>query len=166
MKLKKVFQLLLCTVFLLSCKSQKTQIDSGMREVFSGFTYVGSVPASFDNSGSPKTQVGGHGIQELPLPSGLIIGQAYIFHHTRPINNEELGLKIFPQRITDAGRTLINAPHSSRELIALFVGGPLFKIQFKDHGHIAYIFNQVCPSYNQLTEAGFSGDDYVLVYVK
>jgi hypothetical protein len=105
-----------------------------------------------------------HGQFELPLPNQLEAGQQYIFHHHRPIDDENLALVTLPANFRGLGIDITTAPKTPGDLMALFYGGPLFKIQFEDNGRSGVAFNRLCP---QLMDAEKGGgqwveEDYVL----
>ncbi len=137
-------------------------------DVFAGFTFVASGPY---RAGAPRT--GGvsevlprHGISELPLPDRPQVGIQYVFHHRRPVDNENLALVDFPARLRSAGITAVNTPKSSRELMYPFLGGPLFKIQIRDSGHEGMIYNQLDPDLVKGSSPEWAKEDYVLLWLK
>jgi hypothetical protein len=153
----------------LSCSTRPQAMSHKSLDVFAGFTFVGSGPYM---PGAPAT--GGisevlprHGIAELPLPEGPQVGIQYVFHHRRPLDNEKLALVDFPTRLQSAGITVVRAPKSSMELMHLFIGGPLFRIQIRDGGHEGIIYNQLCPDL-QASSVGqeWTIEDYVLLWLK
>jgi hypothetical protein len=48
--------------------------------------------------------------------------------------------------------------------MALFYGGPLFRIQFEDGRHSEYVFNRLCPQLMSTEKGGgqWVEEDYVL----
>jgi len=156
-------------LFTLACSPKPHAISQKCFDVFAGFTFVGSGP----NMPGP-TATGGisdvlpkHGIAELPLPDRPQVGIQYVFHHRRPVDNEKLALVDFPARLRSAGITVVRAPKSSMEMMHLFVGGPLFRIEIKDGSHEGVIYDQRCPD---LQASGISQEwtieDYVLLWLK
>jgi hypothetical protein len=130
--------------------------------VFSGFAYVGEAP--YTQADKPEGRAPQHGQVELPFPKQLNAGKQYIFHHDRPMDNEEFALKTLPETFRSLGLRVTVGPKSPGDLIALYAGGPFFEIEFKDGGYTAYIFNLPCPQLLTAEKHGgpWVGEDYVL----
>jgi hypothetical protein len=108
-----------------------------------------------------------HGIAELSQPDRPQVGIQYVFHHRRPVDNEKLALVDFHARLQSAGITVVRAPKSSMELMHLFMGGPLFRIEIRDGSHEGIIYDQLDPDL-KTTSSGqeWTIEDYVLLWLK
>lgn len=144
----------------------RRQIGSKALNAFSDFTYVGSGPYHGEKNSGINMTVAPHGQEPLPLPQQLEAGVQYIFHHRRPLDGEKLALSELPARLRQQGIEITRAPKSARDMMFPFVGGPIFSIQFKEGNRSGVIFSQLCPSYTKQVDAGWTGDDYVLVYTE
>ncbi len=154
---------------LLCCTTKQQALSHKSFDIFEGFTFVGSGP----NMPGP-TATGGisevlpkHGIAELPLPDRPEVGIQYVFHHRRPVDNEKLVLVDFPARLQSAGITVVRAPKSSMEMLHLFVGGPLFRIEIREGNHEGVIYDRLDPDL-KTTSSGqeWMIEDYVLLWLK
>jgi hypothetical protein len=157
-------------VFLLCCCSQGSgEIRREPFEVFTGFVFVGSSPydPSVAPTGIPET-LPQHGTLELPLPDHPQVRIQYVFHHRHPVDNETLAVTEIPARLRRLGITVVKAPRSGNELMYLFLGGPLFRIQIKDGNHEGMIYNQIDPDLVKASEGNeqWAKEDYVLVWLK
>jgi hypothetical protein len=153
-------------ICMLSGCSSRPQTDQRLLAVLSDFIFVGAFPykAHEDRLTELNRSVPLHRLQQQPLPKKLEPGTLYIFHHRRPVDEEKLALTIFPSRLQAAGARNIRAPKSPQELIALFVGGPLFTIQFEYGGREAFIFNS--PDHELMRSDAnqeWADDDFILV---
>lgn len=153
---------------LLGCSSGAAAISRKTFDVFEGFTFVGSGPYQqsaplADNEALPK-----HGTTEQPLPDLPKVGVQYVFHHRAPVDNEKLALADLPARLRTAGIEVTKAPKSSKEMLYLFRGGPLFKILIRDGGHEGTIYNQLDPDLVKASNADprWTEEDYVLLWLK
>lgn len=81
-----------------------------------------------------------------PATPGFVRGRVYVFRKTRNTTNEDIAIRLFPQRLSRIGARVTKAPASSRELTYLFMGGPLYQIQFEKDGKEGMIFNRVHTS--------------------
>lgn len=155
------FMVMLLVCLSSSCGHKDRAADSKLVGIFSGFTFVGSAPYS-EKTGAQIT-VPPHGQTELPLPS-LSVGQQYIFHHRRPLDDEQLALTTLPAKLKAAGSRVIAGPNSAGDLMFLVYGGPLFKVQFENNGRKGFIFNRLCPQLMQAEKGSgqWVEEDYVL----
>lgn len=156
------------TCLMLGCARKNSPADSKMLAVFSDFVFVGAGPyvSTQRNSVEANQSVALHTEQQQPLPKHVEAGRQYVFHHRRPVDNEQLALGILPSRLQAAGVRIIRAPQSPGDLMHLIVGGPLFVIKFKDGENVGFIFNRVCPELQKATKNAeeWTEEDYVLVY--
>ncbi|MGH9890559.1 MAG: hypothetical protein ACREA0_00950 [bacterium] len=83
-----------------------------------------------------------------PLEPRVVPGRVYVFRKTTEISNEDMALRVFPERLASIGARITKAPHSSKDLVYLIIGGPLFRIEFEKDGHRATIFNRMRTSDN------------------
>ena len=82
------------------------------------------------------------------------------------MDDEKLALVELPARLKSAGITIVKAPKSSRHLMYLYVGGPLFNIQIRDGSHEGTIYNQIDPGLMQGSNPDWAKEDYVLLWLK
>lgn len=152
----------LTIIIWLACSCGNGQVNLKVLRVFDGFSYVGSgsVPERVD----PQVSFPAHGDFELPLPEKLNAGEQYIFHHRRPVDDEDLALNVLPARLRELGFTLISVPSSSTGLIRTYYGGPIFRIQFREGKHTFLVFNRNCPKLMSEEKGGgqWIEEDYVL----
>lgn len=136
--------------------------DSSFR-VFSGFTFVASGPYRPEREAIPR-----HDNRELPLPERPSVGVQYVFHSRDVVDDEKLALVEFPARLRAAGIKIVRAPQSDRDLMYLFMGGPLFKIWIKEGNHEGMIYNQLGRELKQGPDdkGQLPREDYVLVWLK
>jgi hypothetical protein len=73
----------------------------------------------------------------------LVPGRVYVFQMSTDTLHETLAIAVLPKRLVAAGATVTKAPKTSEDLIDLYVGGPLFLIEFEKDGHHGTIFNKV-----------------------
>ena len=158
-----LISLTLIVVVLTACTSPKVP-DSKALSVFSDFALVGSEP--YHGNGEFDRTVPPHGSSPLPLPSQIEVGRLYIFHHRSPVDGEKLALSELPARLQRQGIQITQAPQSRKDLILLYLGGPIFTIKFKDGRHSGLIFSQLCPNLTKEIDAGWTGTDYVLLYTE
>lgn len=140
----------------------ENDIDPKALDILEGFVFVGSGPAKFLGDGSVDSiEIASHGESEMPRPRKLEKGVQYIFHHPGPIDDESLALRELPSRLSKMGFKILKAPPSTSGLMYLFIGGPLFYIEFSDESgkHKAVIFNQIDDQNTDGLE------DYILVYL-
>ena len=154
----------------LGCSTWPQALSRKTFDVFAGFTFVGTAPydpklaaPSGASEVLPK-----HGTAEQHLPDRLQLGIQYVFHHRRPVDNEQLALVDFPARLRAAGITVVKAPKSTNDLMYLFLGGPLFHIQISDGGHTGVIYDRVDPDLVQASgpDLQWTEEDYVLLWLK
>jgi hypothetical protein len=162
---KLVYSLSAFVIFALaSCKQSGS--DFKIFEALSDFTFVGSGKAKFLPDGSmDRLYVVPHGIEAQTLPKKLEREVEYVFHHRSGIDDEFFALKEFPDRLSRTGFRIINAPQSSRDLMALYAGGPLFTFRFGIAKREALFFNQIDAKLRK-SEVGWNGEDYVLILIK
>jgi hypothetical protein len=159
----KIFLLALVMGGLLSCQAHSHERDKKVLAILSDFTFVGSGQAKFNSDGSIDTAYRlDHGETEQPRPQSIEIGKQYVFHHRVPMDNEILALHDLPDRITQMGFKIINAPKSNSGLLYLYYGGPIFRIEFADGNREFTVFNQLNTSHSN----AWSIHDYILVRIR
>jgi hypothetical protein len=90
----------------------------------------------------------------------LVPGRVYVFRKTTNTSNENLGMKVLPDRLVKIGARLTKAPQSSKDFMYPFIGGPLYVIQFEKDGHQGTMFNRIITS----TKPGEHAEDLVVAY--
>src|SRR5215831_201529 len=120
-------------VLSLSCQVHNHGADDNALAVLSGFMFVGSGQAKFNDNGSvDTTYLISHSETEQPKPQNIVKGIQYVFHHRAPVDDEFLALRDFPNKIESLGFKILKAPKSANELLYLYLGGPLFYLEFSD----------------------------------
>lgn len=151
-------------VLLLSCQAHNRRADNNILGVLSGFTFVGSGQAKFNDDGSvDKTYLISHSETEQPKPQNIMQGIQYVFHHKGPIDDESLALRDFPNLIESMGFKILKAPKSANELLYLYLGGPLFSIEFSDGSREFVLFNQFITSSHS---KDIADHDYILIRIR
>jgi hypothetical protein len=154
-----VFLVVAAMFFNIGCNSRPSPKPVAL---FTGFVYVGEAP--FSQAEISEMHAPPHGQVEMHPPTQLSAGTQYIFHHHRPLDDEEFALKTLPEAFRSVSLHVTAAPKSPGELLAPFSGGPFFTIQFEDGDYTAYVFNVPCPEL--ITADKDSGpwvaEDYVL----
>src|SRR5262245_24095083 len=88
----------------LSCQAHNRRADNNVLAVLSGFTFVGSGQAKFNDDGSvDTTYLISHSETGQPKPQNIMQGIQYVFHHSPPIDDESLALRDFPNMIEGMG---------------------------------------------------------------
>jgi hypothetical protein len=146
-----------------SCNRQTIAASKAV-SAFSDFTYVGSGQYVSSKNGINMT-VAVHGEEPQAFPQHLETHVQYIFHHRNHFDTERFVLSELPSMLRRQGIVLTHYPHSARDMMFPYVGGPVFSIQFKEGAHSGIIFSQICPSYKKQVDSGWTGNDYVLVYL-
>jgi hypothetical protein len=132
------------SVGMLGCHHRAVSQDQQFRTLFDGFQLllVDDLPQNMpvqniDSSTMRNTH---------PSEQRLVPGRVYSFRKITKTSDETLGEKIFPERLATLGAHVTKAPHSSKDFIYPFIGGPLFLIEFEKDGHHGTMFNRVHTS--------------------
>jgi len=140
MKYKLNTLLLLLCAAMSGCNPQKATGDQQFKTLFEGFqlNLVDSLPEKtlvqeLDSSTLRNTH---------PLERVLASGHVYVFRKTTEMSNEQLGMKVLPERLAKIGAQVTKAPRSSQDFIYRVIGGPLFLIEFQKDGHRGTMFNR------------------------
>jgi hypothetical protein len=148
----------------LSCQFHNRRADNNVLDVLSGFTFVGSGQAKFNDDGSvDTTYLISHSETGQPKPQNIMQGIQYVFHHKGPIDDESLALRDFPNMIESMGFKILKAPKSANELLYLYFGGPLFYIEFSDGSREFALFNQLVTSPHS---EDLGVHDYILIRIR
>lgn len=135
--------LLLCSLTG-GCQNRVAAEDQRFRMLFDGFqlVLVDDLPAK-----TPIQELDSSALRNAyPAERMLIPGRVYVFRKTTDTSDEDLGMKILPDRLAKIGAHVTKAPQSSKDFIYPFIGGPLFVIQFEKDGHQGTMFNRVHTS--------------------
>ena len=154
---------LLILVVLAGCRHHAASPDLKVLTIFSDFEFFGSVPYHGGKDAEPLIV---ESSEPKPFPKRLELGRAYVFRHRRPVDDEKLALSEIPSRLRNAGLEILQAPASSRDLIASYIGGPFFVIKFSDGQHTALITNRLSRDYTKQVDSGWEGEDYILFYAQ
>lgn len=128
-----------------------------MREVFHDFAYIGSFPA--DKFAPPI-----HDDRTLEIPSVLQPNVLYVFHSHKPVDDLGLATKLLPERLRQAGITVVSQPKSRQDIAFIDPGNTTWKIRFQQGPYLGEIYNVLDQ---KMYKAGahvheWSFDDYVL----
>lgn len=132
-----------------SSKSRPAFLDA-----MSDFYYVGS-------GDSNTHSVPPHGMKRKGLPSHFEVGRQYIFHHRKPNDNYKL-FEVLQERLRSRGVTVLAANDDGSR----FIGGLLFKIDFKEGNYKGSISNTLDKQIvtNEVLGRQWHYDDYVLTF--
>jgi hypothetical protein len=152
-------------IFFIGCRKPTLgPIGTKAFSVLADFVLVGTAP--YHPNDSLDHSVPAHGSGALSIPTELQVNKFYIFHHRRPLDGQRLALSELPLLMREHGMEIVQGPKSSRDLIFPYVGEPVFTIKFKDGAHVGFIFSQLCPNLREEIDAGWTGNDYVLLYTQ
>ena len=135
--------LLLCS-WSVGCEARGAAEDQQFHMLFDGFqlVLVDDLPAK-----TPIQELESSALRNTyPAERTLVPGRVYAFRKTTKSSNEDLGMKILPDRLVKIGAHVTKAPQASKDFIYPFIGGPLFVIQFEKDGHQGTMFNRVHTS--------------------
>jgi hypothetical protein len=132
--------------------------------VFSGFVFAGAGQYRGDGHADDGPSEGE--TSAVRLPTRPAVGVEYVFHHKRPVSDENLALIEFPSRLARAGIAITRSPASSRDMMYVYVGGPLFEIHVKDGYHEGIVFNRMDRRLLQTPRTEWVPEDYVIVWTK
>jgi hypothetical protein len=104
----------------------------------------------------------------LSVPERPEVGVQYLFLHRPPVDTEKLATIELPNRLRSVGITVTQAPASSKDLIHLFIGGPLFTIRIREGVHEGMIYNQLDLGLSKTPgdDQSWGSENYVLVWLK
>jgi len=125
----------------LGCRHRVPSEDQQFRELFEGYQLVliSDIPKDkFIEQVDVSTLQNSY-----PTESRMTPGRIYVFRKTTQMGNETIALNVLPERLAKIGAHVTKAPQSSKDLVYLYYGGPLFNIEFEKDGHIGKIFNRV-----------------------
>jgi hypothetical protein len=108
-----------------------------LKSVFRDFAYVGVFPKTDAYPLSP------HGAGALPLPGSLDHGARYVFHTNTRITTEQVAMTILPQRLKEAGFSVLDAPRNAGDFGVPNHGGPIWEIRFSKGYCKGRIYNRV-----------------------
>lgn len=153
--------ILLILFMMASCRHRTGSPDLKVLASFSDFEFFGSVPYHDGKNTEPIIL---QSSEPKRFPERLEIGRAYVFRHRSSVDDEKFALSELPSRLRNAGLEILQAPSSSRDLIASYIGGPFFVIKFSDGRHTGLITNRLSRDYPQQVDSGWTGEDFVLFY--
>ena len=160
----KLITLFWIPILLIMCQSSSPPNMKAL-DVFSDFIFVGSGQAKFlDNGQLDTSYVISHETNEQTKPQKLEVGMLYVFHYGKAVNNEILGIKELPSRLTNLGLTVLDAPKSPSELSRPYFSGPEFLIKFSDGKHIGLIYNKMDGKL--MGNTSVVNEDYILVFIR
>jgi len=153
-----LFPCIIMAITTTGCAKHSVNGDKALA-VFSDFSFAGSgVPHDFiaKDGQLDNTKVIAHGDASLSLPKNTAVRTQYVFHYRGRLNRYDLGISELPTRLKQEGMQDVEAPRSARDMMLLYIGGPLFRITFRQGTHQGMIFTQICRDFKT---------DYVLVYL-
>lgn len=137
--------LLLCS-WAVACRTRVAAEDQQFQMLFNGFqlVLVDKLP-----SGTRAEDINPANLQNAyPSERTLVLDRVYVFRKTTGTSNEDMGMKVLPERLRSIGARVTKAPRSSKDFMYVFVGGPLFVIEFEKGGHHGTMLNRVHTSQN------------------
>ncbi len=140
------------------CRTHVFAQDEQFRILFDGFQLrlVDDLP-----SNTPIDKLDSTAFRNsYPTERTLVPGRVYSFSKTAKISDQDLGIKILPERLGKIGANVTKAPKSSDDFIDLYIGGALFVIQFDKDGHQGTILNRVHTS----SEPGKHWEELLVAY--
>lgn len=146
------------TIWVTACQSLGAVEDQEFHMLFRGFQLmlVDDLPAD-----TPIHELSYSLLRNrYPSEQSLVPGRVYAFRKTTEMSDEELGKKVLPERLATIGAKVTKAPHSSKDFVYPYIGGPLFVIQFEKDGHHGTIFNRVHTS----SKTGGNWEELILAY--
>jgi hypothetical protein len=131
------------------------------RSAFEGFVFVGSVPIASKESRGPR--IVSHGTTRQTFPSHFQGSRLYVFHHRRPVDNVRLAIDVLPSRLKRSGVSITSSPMSPLDLIYVYVGGPLFRIECEMNKRRMVIYNRVDAALvKTMGRHKWAPDDYIV----
>jgi hypothetical protein len=121
-------------------------------------TIVGILEGAVTHVQPTKLPTTTHGSGRKPIPGDLKTGVVYVFHSSGKVDEEDIALRILPQRFRRMGVRIISGPKSRNDLVFLVIGGPLFRFKFEHNGRGGYVWNTYDSRYDL--------SDYLLLYVR
>lgn len=76
----------------------------------------------------------------------LVPNHGYAFRKNNVVANEDVALRVLPDRLRRIGAKVISAPSTESDLLFAMMGGPFFTIGFEKDGHRGTIFNRLVRS--------------------
>jgi hypothetical protein len=119
---------------LASCRQSGLSSET-LKPVIQDFVFVGTLrdpqqwPIGYRNAG-------------IQLPSTFRVGTYYVFYRHSPNDPVDLGLKVLPTRLVDAGFRVLESPKSPIDFEQPEPGQARFLIVFEKSGHSGRIFNR------------------------
>ncbi len=137
--------LLLCS-WGVSCKNRVAAEDQQFQMLFNGFQLVtvDKLPPNVRTEDLNPANLQ----NAYPTERTLVPDRVYVFRKTTGTSNEDLGMKVLPDRLRSIGARVTKAPQNSKDFMYVYVGGPLFVIEFEKDGHHGTMLNRVHTSQN------------------
>ncbi len=123
-----------------ACHTGANQADMQLSTLFRGYQLllIDSLPPDRDISKLRSQEF--HGSQ-FSDETQFKPGRVYIFRKLIDTSEYEIGKTIIPDRLKAIGANIIRAPKSPGDFVDIYVGGPLFTIEFELNGHRGIIRN-------------------------
>ncbi len=140
------------------CQNRVVAQDEQFRILFDGFqlVLVDDLPVK-----TPIQELDSSALRNTyPAERTLAPGRVYVFRKTTKTSNEDLGMKLLPERLAKVGAHTTKAPKSSKDFMYPFIGGPLFIIQFEKDGHQGTMFSRVHTS----SKSGEHWEELIVAY--
>ena len=141
--------LAICLIFLgalwcVGCRSRSLSEEIEFQRLFAGYELLRIADIPGDKS---LDEINGATLQgTYALAPRFVPGRVYVFRKVSSLQDEELALRVFPERLTEINARIVAAPKSAKDLAYLFIGGPLFKIEFEKDTHRGIIVNHLHTS--------------------
>lgn len=134
--------ILLCCVP--GCQTRTSEGDMRIDKLFEGYRVllIDNIPKDFSIRDMDTTTL--H--NAYPVDTIFKPGRVYLLRKITDQSNYDLGMTVLPNRLRQYGAKIISAPQSPGQFTTIFVGGPLFKIEFEKNGHHGMICNRAYGS--------------------
>lgn len=154
--------LLAGSIVIMGCGSRSIAENERFQRLFQGYELVLIDGLPKDASVDSLKNVERSALRSTYLlEAKMVPGRIYVFRKTNQLENETLAMKVIPKRLIDIGADDIKTPKSSKDFAYLFIGGPLFSIEFKYRGHSGMIANRVYTS----EKASENREELIFVYI-
>jgi hypothetical protein len=126
-------------------------------KILAGFNYSGA----FD---CPDLEVPTHGVDVLAFPNQFVADKCYVFH--LPSDAAYSPAEAVIKRLRENQVELKRYPRTPQDFVYLMVGGPLFRIDFRNDGRDGSILAMQGTHGQAPSTSRWKPDDYVLVFNK
>jgi hypothetical protein len=121
------------------CSTKGSEKDMHLDKLFEGYRLllVDGIPKDLSIREIKSTTLR----NTYPSETTFRWGRVYLFRKLTKESEYDLGTTILPNRLKGIGAKIIRAPKSPGDFVDIYVGGPLFTIEFEQDGHKGLIRN-------------------------